>query len=144
MMCAESMTTEELCGRLRQAGDSMLAEAANRIEYYAGQEALLEQAQQANARLRAEAEEVARPLDAEMGRLNRNLITANAQLEAMRHLLVWTLWHHQGGSSPVGQPIRAALGIDRFARIPSEDLRLAKAYLMTWSSQAGIHIDVQA
>lgn len=87
----EAMRTEELCGRLRQSGDPMLAEAAQRLEYHDAQEGLLEHAQQANARLRAEVEEIARPLDAEMGRLNRNLITVNAQLEAMRHLLVWTL-----------------------------------------------------
>lgn len=31
--------------------------------------------------------------------------------DRMRGLLLWALYHHQGGSSPVGQPIRKALGI---------------------------------
>ena len=34
-----------------------------------------------------------------------------AKIEDLESLLLWALWHHQGASSPVGQPIRAALGI---------------------------------
>ena len=31
--------------------------------------------------------------------------------DTARAALLWVLWHHQGGSSPVGQPIRYALGM---------------------------------
>ncbi len=34
-----------------------------------------------------------------------------AENQRLRGLLLWLLWHHQGGSSEVGQPIRKALGI---------------------------------
>lgn len=31
--------------------------------------------------------------------------------DTARAALLWVLWHHQGGSSPVGQPIRYTLGM---------------------------------
>ena len=34
-----------------------------------------------------------------------------AKIEDLESLLLWALWHHQGASSAVGQPIRVALGI---------------------------------
>ena len=33
------------------------------------------------------------------------------EIEDLKALLLWALWHHQGASSAVGQPIRVALGI---------------------------------
>lgn len=33
--------------------------------------------------------------------------------DTARAALLWVLWHHQGGSSPVGQPIRFALGMGK-------------------------------
>jgi hypothetical protein len=44
-----------------------------------------------------------------------------------RGLLLWALWHHQGSSSPVGQPIRAALGIDKFAQMSADEIRAGSA-----------------
>ena len=44
-----------------------------------------------------------------------------------RAALLWVLWHHQGGSSPVGQPIRFALGMGRHERMT--DVQIAKAKL---------------
>lgn len=38
-------------------------------------------------------------------------------------LLLWTLWHHQGSQSPVGQPIRRALVIDPHAAMTAEQIR---------------------
>jgi hypothetical protein len=35
----------------------------------------------------------------------------------MRGLLLWALYHHQGGSSTIGLPIRAALGIGEYSRM---------------------------
>lgn len=47
---------------------------------------------------------------------------------AYRAALLWVLWHHQGGSSPVGQPIRKVLGIERAAHLTPEQLKEAKAF----------------
>ena len=33
------------------------------------------------------------------------------RIKKFRGLLLWALYNHQGGSSTIGQPIRAALGI---------------------------------
>lgn len=46
----------------------------------------------------------------------------------MRGLLLWTLYHHQGGSSAVGQPIRKALGIGEHAHLTAEQITEAKKY----------------
>ncbi|WP_434033554.1 hypothetical protein [Cupriavidus sp. a3] len=43
-----------------------------------------------------------------------------------RAMLLNILWHHQGGSSPVGQPIRALLGIGRHDQLNDEQLAEAK------------------
>jgi hypothetical protein len=42
-------------------------------------------------------------------------------------LLLWSLYHHQGGFSPVGQPIRNALGIGRFDALTPEQIERAQA-----------------
>lgn len=46
----------------------------------------------------------------------------------LRGALLWLLWHHQGGSSPVGQPIRAMLGISQHASLTVEQVAEAKAH----------------
>lgn len=43
-----------------------------------------------------------------------------------RAMLLNVLWHHQGGSSPVGHPIRKILGIEPHARLTDEELSEAK------------------
>lgn len=45
-----------------------------------------------------------------------------------RRALLWLLWHHQGGKSPVGQPIRAMLGIGQHDYLTDSELAEAKAY----------------
>ncbi len=40
--------------------------------------------------------------------------------------LLFALWHHQGGSSKIGQPIRAALGIGVHDHLSPEQLDIAK------------------
>lgn len=45
-----------------------------------------------------------------------------------RAALLWVLWHHQGGSSPVGQAIRFALGMGQFDRLTDEQLAQAKSW----------------
>ena len=49
------------------------------------------------------------------------------EVEAMRALLLWTLYHHQGGSSDIGQPIRWALGIGQHDRMTDEQIAEGKA-----------------
>lgn len=42
-------------------------------------------------------------------------------------LLLWSLWHHQGASSPVGQPIRRALKLDEHEHLTPEQVATARA-----------------
>lgn len=53
--------------------------------------------------------------------------------DSARAALAWVLYHHQGGSSPVGQPIRFALGMG--AHEPLTDSRIAEA--KRWAAWAG-------
>lgn len=46
----------------------------------------------------------------------------------MEAALLWTLYYHQGGSSPVGQPIRKLLGIGQHDHMTDEQLAQAKAF----------------
>lgn len=45
--------------------------------------------------------------------------------DSARAALLWVLWHHQGGSSPVGQPIRYALGMG--AHEPMNEIQVQEA-----------------
>ncbi|MPS35040.1 MAG: hypothetical protein E2593_07065 [Stenotrophomonas sp.] len=45
--------------------------------------------------------------------------------DTARAAIAWVLWHHQGASSPVGQPLRFALGMG--ADEPLPDWRIAEA-----------------
>jgi hypothetical protein len=42
--------------------------------------------------------------------------------------LLWVLWNHLGGSSPIGQPIRQYLGMGQFERMTEEQIEAAKQY----------------
>lgn len=48
--------------------------------------------------------------------------------QQMESALLWTLYHHQGGSSHIGQPIRKLLGIGQHDRLTDEQLAQAKAF----------------
>lgn len=48
--------------------------------------------------------------------------------DTARAALLWVLWHHQGGSSPVGQPIRYALGMGQHDRLNEHQLSEAKRW----------------
>jgi len=48
--------------------------------------------------------------------------------DTARAALLWVLWHHQGGSSPVGQPIRFALGMGQHDRLNDHQLAEAKRW----------------
>ena len=48
--------------------------------------------------------------------------------DTARSALLWVLWHHQGGSSPVGQPLRFALGMDAHQRLTDAQVQEAKQW----------------
>ena len=48
--------------------------------------------------------------------------------DSARSALLWVLWHHQGGSSKVGQPIRFALGIGQHEHLSDYQIREAKRW----------------
>lgn len=53
----------------------------------------------------------AKGLSAHCAKAEIALANAAAHNRKLEGLLLWTLYHHQGGKSNIGQPIRAALGI---------------------------------
>lgn len=50
------------------------------------------------------------------------------QFEAnkLRGLALWSLYHHQGANSNIGQPIRKALGIGKLAKMTHEQIKAAR------------------
>ena len=48
--------------------------------------------------------------------------------DTARAALLWVLWHHQGGSSKVGQAIRFALGMGQHDRLNEHQIRQAKIW----------------
>ena len=60
----------------------------------------------------------------------------------LESLLLWSLYHHQGGSSKVGQPIRRLLGIEQHAELTPEQIDRAyraacKNECKTWLGHSG-------
>lgn len=60
----------------------------------------------------------------------RDAIDLRAEVEALRAdaetkrgLLLWALYRAQGGSSPVGQPIRRHLGIEQHAHLTLDQIQ---------------------
>jgi hypothetical protein len=48
--------------------------------------------------------------------------------DTARAALLWVLWHHQGGSSKVGQPIRFALGMEQHQPLSEYQVREAQRW----------------
>ncbi len=46
----------------------------------------------------------------------------------MESALLWVLYHHQGGSSNIGQPVRKLLGIGQHDRMTDEQIAKAKKF----------------
>lgn len=60
--------------------------------------------------------------------------------DTARMALLWVLWHHQGGSSPVGQPLRFALGMDAHERLNEHQVKEAQQWAtLTRSTTAEFH-----
>ena len=60
---------------------------------------------------------------AEIGRLRAEVEALRADAETKRGLLLWALYRAQGGSSPVGQPIRRHLGIEQHAHLTLDQIQ---------------------
>ena len=56
--------------------------------------------------------------------------------DTARAALLWVLWHHQGGSSPVGQPIRYALGMDAHEHLSKHQVQEAKRWAALTKSES--------
>lgn len=59
--------------------------------------------------------------------LGKEATAIRAQVERLRSACLFSLYHHQGGSSVVGQVMRRALGIGRFDRMTEEQIFQAKS-----------------
>lgn len=60
--------------------------------------------------------------------------------DTARAALLWVLWHHQGGGSPVGQPIRFALGMGAHDPLSPHQVAEAKRWAaVTRSTTAEFH-----
>lgn len=54
-------------------------------------------------------------------------LALHPKYQLAHNLLLLSLYHHQGGSSPVGQPIRKLLGIGEYEHLTAEQIATAKA-----------------
>lgn len=60
--------------------------------------------------------------------------------DTARAALLWVLYHHQGGSSPVGRPIRFALGMGWDDQLSEAQVREARRWAeLTHSTTAEFH-----
>ena len=60
---------------------------------------------------------------AEITRLRAEVEALRADAALKRDLLLWALYHAQGGSSPVGQTIRRHLGIGQHEHLTPEQIK---------------------
>jgi hypothetical protein len=63
------------------------------------------------------------------------LLLADAA-ERQESALWWVLWHHQGGSSPIGQTLRKFLGIGQYAALNLKQLDAAKSFALSFTDAA--------
>lgn len=49
-----------------------------------------------------------------------------AEIKKLTNLLLWALYHHQGATSTIGQPIRKALGIGEHDNLTYEQVTAAQ------------------
>lgn len=77
-------------------------------------------------------DDIATPHDAicalldENNRLETELLAAQRKVVEQEALLMWVLWHTQGGSSIVGHRMRKYLGVGEFAHLTEAQVAIAK------------------
>ncbi len=60
--------------------------------------------------------------------------------DTARAAIAWVLWHHQGGSSPVGQPLRFSLGMGQHDRMTDHQIAEAKRFAaLSGATTKGFH-----
>jgi hypothetical protein len=60
--------------------------------------------------------------------------------DSARAAIAWVLWHHQGGSSAIGQPLRFALGMGDHEELPAWRIAEAKRWAaLTGSKTEDFH-----
>jgi len=57
-----------------------------------------------------------------------NVLEHHPKRQKMESALLWALYHHQGASSVVGQPIRKLLGLGQYDRLTDEHIAQAKEF----------------
>lgn len=58
-----------------------------------------------------------------------NTIEHHPKRQQMESALLWALYHHQGASSHIGQPIRKLLGIGQYDRMTVAQIEQAKSFV---------------
>ena len=58
--------------------------------------------------------------------------------DQFRCALLWVLWHHQGGSSPIGQPLRRFLGLGPHDRMNPAWVQLAQRWGEDYASSSAL------
>lgn len=58
--------------------------------------------------------------------LDNYLARVEKNMDEMEGLLLWALYNHQGGSSPIGQPIRKLLGIGEHDQMTRQQVEKAQ------------------
>jgi len=61
------------------------------------------------------------------GRYQPLFFSAPVRTHQLEDVLLWALWHHQGGSSHIGQPIRAVLGIGQHEPMTPRQIERGKS-----------------
>ena len=70
---------------------------------------------------------MAKPI-ADIAALKEAVEVHGLQLDQMEDALLWVLYHHQGGSSHIGQPIRKLLGIGQHDHMTPDQIERGKAF----------------
>lgn len=65
----------------------------------------------------------------------REALVERLRDDPVRAALLFCLWHHQGGSSRIGQAIRLRLGIGEYERLSDDQLATAKAVQAALTAQ---------
>ena len=76
----------------------------------------------------ADADEAERRLLASSASAPESVEMSPEFTDTARAALLWVLWHHQGGSSNVGQPIRFALGMGQHEHLSDHQISEAKRW----------------
>lgn len=86
-------------------------------------------------------DQMANAIDAHLNAAKGEALEVSPEFtDSARAAIAWILWHHQGASSPIGRPLRFALGMGVHEQLPDWRIREAKQWAaMTKASTADFH-----